>query len=120
MVDQREASWEVERRARKRVREVRDFYGHVMIYLLANTVMVLVDLADGSTGDDRFIGLDWAYFPLIGWGIFLLIDGLSTFRVGRWFFGANWEQRKLAQYLEEETRNPPPVPTDDIDDEEWF
>ncbi len=118
MLDQREAAREAEQRARKRVKKVRDFYGHVLIYLLANTVMVLVDVADGSTGDDRFIGLDWAYFPLVGWGIFLLIDGLSTFGFGRLFLGAGWEQRKLAKYLEEEKRNPHPVPDDD--DQEWF
>jgi hypothetical protein len=118
MVDQRDATSDVERRARKRVKKVRDFYGHVMIYLLVNTLLVIIDLADSGTGDDRLLGLDWAYFPLIGWGIFLLIDGLSTFRVGRLFFGADWEQRKLAKYREMERHDPSVVPDDD--DDEWF
>ncbi len=117
MTDQRDIALDVERRARKRVKDVRDFYGHVVIYLLVNTLLVIIDLADNSTGDDRLFGLDWAYFPLIGWGIFLLIDGLSTFRVGPLFLGADWEQRKLEQYREEEQRNPSAVSDDD--DEEW-
>jgi len=116
MVDQRDAASDVERRARKRVKEVRDFYGHVVIYLLVNTLLVVIDLADGSTGDDRLLGLDWAYFPLIGWGIFLLINGLSTFRVGQLLFGADWEQRKLAKYREMEQRDPSVVPDND---DEW-
>lgn len=90
-------------RARKRVKEVRDFYGHLFIYLIVNAIFVTIDLLDGR-GDDAFLGLDWAYFPIIGWGIFVLIDALSTFGFGKRFFGADWEERKVRQYTDQERR----------------
>jgi len=90
-------------RAEKRVKKVRDFYGNLLAYLIVNTILVLIDLADGA-GDDAFLGLDWAYFPIIGWGIFVVLDAISTFGFGSRFFGAAWEERKLREYTEEERR----------------
>ena len=90
-------------RAEKRVKKVRDFYGHLMAYLIVNTILVLIDVADGA-GSDAFLGLDWAYFPIIGWGIFVVLDAISTFGFGSRFFGAAWEERKLREYTEEERR----------------
>ncbi len=89
------------RRAEKRVKKVRDFYGHLLAYLIVNTILVVIDLLDGA-GSDAFLGLDWAYFPIIGWGIFVLLDAISTFGFGNRFFGTAWEERKLRQYTEEE------------------
>ncbi len=91
-------------RARRRLKAVRDFWGHFWFYISVNTVFVLIDLADGTEGD-AFLGLDWAYFPLIGWGAFVVAQGLSVF----WFegrFGGRWEERKLQQYTELEQRRP--------------
>lgn len=88
------------RRARARVRAVRDFYGHLAVYLIVNTVLIVVDVAGGKEGE-TFLGLDWAFFPLIGWGIFVLIQAGATF----WFepsFGRSWRDRKFRQYLDEE------------------
>jgi len=85
-------------RAKKRVADVRDFFGHLIAYLIANGIMVFVDLRD--TGDSQFLGLDWAYWSIIPWGIGLLIHALVVFvfegRLER------YEERKAKQYLAEE------------------
>ncbi len=88
-------------RARRRVRAVRDFWGHFWFFAAVMTIFVLVDLADGSEGGDTLLGLDWAYFPLIGWGAFVVAHFLSVF-VFDARFGAGWEDRKVDEYLERE------------------
>jgi hypothetical protein len=93
-----------EDRARRRVREVRDFWGHFWFFAAVMSMFVLVDLVDGSDGGDRLLGLDWAYFPLIGWGAFVLAHFLSVYVLAA-RFSERWEDRKVAEYLErEETR----------------
>ena len=83
-------------RARRRVKEVRDFYGHLALYLIVNGVFVLIDLLDGDDGE-TFLGLDWAYFMLIGWGVFVLGHFFSVFVFDRRLFGDAWQKRKTQQ-----------------------
>lgn len=105
-------------RAQRRVKAVREFWGHFWFYVIVNAIFVLIDVADDSNGD-TFLGLDWAYFPLLGWGAFVLAQFISVF----WFeghFGARWEQRKLRRYTELEQLRPrrPGAPTQ-RDDDVW-
>ena len=55
-------------RAEKQVKDVRDFYYHFMTYVFVNTLMVIIDRRGGETGQS-FIGLDWAYWVIIAWGL---------------------------------------------------
>jgi hypothetical protein len=85
-------------RARKRAKDMRDFYRHVIIYVIVCTFLVLIDLTESETViADRFIGLDWAYWPIFGWGAFVVLHGVSTFS---WFGG--WEERKAQELYERE------------------
>jgi hypothetical protein len=86
-------------RARKRVKEFRDFYSHVIVYVIVNAVLIVLDVRDGNKGDIRFLGLNWAFWPLFGWGIAVVMQGLQLYG-----FGRRWEERKLASLLEEERR----------------
>ena len=116
MESTREAREAAVERARRRVKAVREFWGLFWFYVIVNTVFVLIDLTDG-TAADAFLGLDWAYFPLIGWGAFVLAQFLSVF----WFdgrFNARWEARKLQQYTELEQRRPS-RPGAFATDDEW-
>ena len=47
-------------RAKEHVKHVRDFYYHLMVYVLVNAMLVIIDLRVG--------GLDWAYWVIIFWG----------------------------------------------------
>lgn len=80
-------------RAVKRVREIRGFYTHFLVYLAVNIGLFLMDHFTGNVG--------WHMFALIGWGIGVAVHGVSVLtRVGP--FGPEWEQRKIQQYLREE------------------
>ena len=92
--DQHDAAVE---RARKRVKELRDFYVHVAIYVVVNVGLVLLDLAQGD-------GLQWAYWVMIGWGIGLAAHAASVVVIES--HGASrWEARKLAEFTEQEEQN---------------
>ena len=58
-------------RAEKHVKEVRDFYYHLMVYVLVNTLLVFIDLRQG--------GLDWAYWVIFGWGFGILGHAIYVF-----------------------------------------
>jgi hypothetical protein len=83
-------------RARTRARQLRQFYGSLTTYVLVCALLVVIDLVGGSTGD-TFIGLDWAYWPILGWGIFVLMHGISVA-----FPRTGWEERKVQELYEKE------------------
>ncbi|NND01771.1 MAG: 2TM domain-containing protein [Acidimicrobiia bacterium] len=79
-------------RARKHVTEVRDFYYHLMVFLLVNAMLIALDLRTGP--NDFFLGLDWSFWVLFGWGFGLLGHAVSV------FFG----DFRVQQIYEEEKR----------------
>lgn len=83
-------------RAQERARSLRELYGHLFIYCAVSVLLVAIDVAGRSEGA-TFLGLDWAFWPIGGWGIGVL---LHTLRV----FGplTNWEDRKATQLYEKE------------------
>jgi 2TM domain len=83
-------------RAAKRVKELRDFYVHLAIYLVVNTGLVIIDLVQGD-------GLQWAQWVILGWGIGLVAHAVSVF-VFESRSASRWEARKLAEYTKEEER----------------
>jgi hypothetical protein len=83
-------------RAQKRAKELREFYGHVATYIVVNTLLVVIDVVDGSAGTS-FLGLNWAYWPIFGWGIAIVVHAVSVFLPL-----ARWEQRKVQQLYEKE------------------
>ncbi len=98
MTDRTEHDLAVER-ATKRVKELRDFWAHFAVYVVVNTGLVILDLAQGD-------GLQWAQWVIIGWGIGLVAHAVSVFFVGN-RLGSSWEARKIAQYVEEEKQRGP-------------
>jgi hypothetical protein len=87
--------------ARKRARQVQGFHMHLMTYVAVCALLVVIDLVTGSAGD-TFIGLDWAYWQIIGWGIGVFMHAISiALPLG------SWEQRK-AEELYEKSANANP------------
>ena len=64
-------------RARVRAQQLQEFYGHLVVYTLVCTLLVIIDLATGSSAS-TFIGLDWAFWPIGGWGLGLALHGASV------------------------------------------
>ena len=84
---------EARERALHRARELRSFYSHAIVFVLAISWLFLIDLL---TGDGW-----WFYWPLFGWGIVVALHAISTFgQVGP--FSGDWEERKADEILRRE------------------
>jgi hypothetical protein len=86
-------------RARARVRAAREFYKHLAVYILVSALLVVIDLATG--GPSFVLGLGWAFYPILGWGLGVLLHAIKTFW-SRPSLARDWEKRKFQQYLNEE------------------
>ena len=84
-------------KARKRVQEIKGFYSHLASFVMVNLLLLGINLATSP----RHL---WFYWPLLWWGLGLVIHGLKTFNFIP-FFGKEWEQRKINEYLENEQKN---------------
>ncbi|MBS9803329.1 2TM domain-containing protein [Bacillus cereus] len=80
-------------RAKKRMENLKAFYIHLTIYILINLMLFLINV----TSDSSKL---WFLYPLGGWGIGIVIHGLTTFPFG--IFGKEWEERKIKEYMEKD------------------
>ena len=80
--------------AKKRVKEVKGFYIHALVYILVNLAIVLLKYYKNGTIHFQEWGLGF-------WGIGLLIHGFSVF-IPNFFLGKNWEERKIRELMEKE------------------
>ncbi len=76
-------------RAKKRVKDLREFYGSLAAYVVVMIVLFIVDYSDRGNW--------WVYWPAMGWGIFLALHAFRVFGPGR---GSKWEERKIEEYME--------------------
>lgn len=82
--------------AKKRVEEIRGFYGNLASYIVVNVFFIILNLATSPS-------YLWFFWPMLGWGIGVLFHGLSVFKVAP-FFGKDWEERKMKQFMDEERK----------------
>jgi hypothetical protein len=59
--------------ARKRLEERRGFVPHLIVYLVVNAGLVLLWVMTGADG------LFWPIFPLMFWGVGILMHGWNAF-----------------------------------------
>jgi hypothetical protein len=82
-------------RAKKRVEEIKAFYMHLVSYIVVNAVLVILNLLTSP----EYL---WFIWPLGGWGIGLLLHGLSVF--GN-IWGNDWEERKIRELMDKDKRS---------------
>ena len=80
-----------EREALEYVRDIKGFYNHLAIYVIAIVAMF---------ASSFFMETDypWYLWPAFGWGLGVLSHGLSVFEVFS-FLGPNWERRQVEKRL---------------------
>ena len=79
-------------RARRRVRQLRGLYMHIVVYVVVIAGIALINWA-------TMPGNWWVVWPAIGWGIGLAVHVVSVvFEEG--FLGPEWEERKTRELLE--------------------
>jgi two-component system LytT family sensor kinase len=79
-------------RASSRMEELKAFYSHVAAYFLVNPFLIFINYM--TYWDHK-----WFWYPMVGWGVGVIIHGLVTFG-----FGSDWEKRKIEQIMEEEKK----------------
>ncbi len=79
-------------KAQKKVEEIKGFYGNLGGYIVVMIILAIVNLATYP----QFL---WFLFPLAGWGIGVLVHGLSVFNYLP-FLGSDWEDRKIREIME--------------------
>ncbi|MGH0431936.1 2TM domain-containing protein [Bacillus mycoides] len=84
---------EIYLRAKKRVENLKAFYIHLTVYILVNLMLFFINVSSDSSKL-------WFLYPLGGWGIGIVIHGLTTFPFG--IFGKEWEERKIKEYMEKD------------------
>lgn len=77
--------------AKKRVQQLKEFYEHLVAYVLVNLFLFVIDIRDG--------GADFFYFVLLGWGIGIGIHAFETFVTSR-----DWEERKIRELMGEKPK----------------
>jgi hypothetical protein len=61
-------------RAIKRLKKRRDFYGHLLVYVLVNGVLVMIWAMTSRHG------FFWPIFPILGWGIAVVLNAWDVYR----------------------------------------
>ncbi len=70
--------------AQERIDELRGFYAHLASYIAVNIFLVFIDIMSG--------GPWWVQWPILGWGIGLVIHAAIVF-----WTGSDWEERKMQE-----------------------
>ena len=79
-------------RARRRLAALKGFYIHLFIFALVLAGLAVINAAVGRPW--------WVLWVLLGWGIGVLAHGLTVLGYTSRTI-ADWEERKLRQYLNE-------------------
>ncbi|QKJ64413.1 2TM domain-containing protein [Flavobacterium sp. M31R6] len=86
--------------AYKRVKRIKGFYIHLLVYVLVNAFIIVSSFNRSVLGSEVFFR--WETFSTaLFWGIGLVAHGMSVF--GRdLFFGADWEERKIKEFMDKD------------------
>lgn len=80
--------------AKKRVTELKEFYHHIVVYLIVNAILFFINIMTSP-------GYLWFLWPLLGWGIGIAFHALSVFGD---FWGRSWEERKIREIMDRDKR----------------
>ncbi len=76
--------------AKRHVGELKEFYQHLLTYVVINAFLIVVNRLTSP-------GYNWFIWPLLGWGIGLVLHALTVFGG---FWGKSWEERKIKQIMD--------------------
>ena len=88
--------------ALKRVKKIKGFYSHLMVYVVINTMLLIVNYKNMDVNENFW---RWQTFnTFLFWGIGLLAHGFSVFMPGM-LMGKDWEEKKINELMEKEKNN---------------
>ena len=81
-------------KAKKRVEELKGFYGNLIAYIVVNIGLMVINLVTSP----QYL---WFLWSLGWWGVGLLFHGFKVFDYMP-FFSKDWEERKIKEFIEKE------------------
>lgn len=81
-------------KAQKKIEDIKGFYGNLSSYVVIITGLAILNLI---TSPQHF----WFMYPAIGWGIGVVIHGVSVFNYMP-FLSKDWEERKIKELMNKE------------------
>ncbi len=81
-------------KARKKVEEIKGFYGNLTSYIVVNIGLMVLNLVTSP----EYL---WFFWPLLGWGIGVAIHGMVVFNYMP-FLGKDWEEQKIKEFMDKE------------------
>lgn len=84
-------------RARQHIDDLKVFYYGIISYCLVIPFLIFINYK-------TYWGFQWFWFPMIGWGIGLIINAFKVY-VSEGVFGRNWEERKIKQFMKNQDDN---------------
>lgn len=83
-------------RARKRVKEIKGFYIHALVFVLVNLFIIVLKLTKNEQDEIHVWGIGF-------WAIGLFIHGLSVF-LPNFIFGRDWEEKKIRELMNKDKK----------------
>ena len=83
--------------AKKRVEEIKGFYGNLIAYIAVNIGLMVINLLTSP----EYL---WFFWPMLGWGIGVLFHGMKVFNYMP-FFGKEWEDKKIKEFMDKEEQS---------------
>ena len=87
--------------ALKRVKKIKGFYTHALVYVVINIMLVIVNFQNLEQGESYFQFKNVS--TLLFWGIGLAAHAFTVF-VPNAVFSKEWEEKKIKQFIEEEKK----------------
>ena len=84
--------------AKRRVKELRDFYKNLLTYVGVNILLIIINLITSP-------GSLWFYWVTIFWGIAILLHASRVFILKGKFLGKEWEKKKIKEMMGKESRS---------------
>jgi hypothetical protein len=86
--------------ARKRVKKIKSFYTHLLVYILVNAFLIITTINRSAIGDEVFF--KWETFSTaFFWGIGVVAHAFSVFAPS-FILGDQWEEKKIREYMDKE------------------
>jgi 2TM domain len=86
----------------RRMKKIKGFYVHLMIYILANTVIIILNTNE-AIGNNTVLWSWQTFSTAIFWGVGLVAHWFSVFARDM-FFNQDWEEKKIKQFMEQDKK----------------
>ena len=92
-------------KAKKRVKAIKGFYVHFIVYVLVNIFLsgfIIFGLSNSGDHFDEIISNFGVYSTWFFWGIGIFFHWMGVFGFKSIGFGANWEEKKIKEMMEKD------------------